>query len=138
MQVYHLLLYKVWRFMQWSRQRLRFRQRESLTEATASSMVFIWSNWVLVGVLLLLKIPVLGSAHTSIVTELCLAASGLLGGWLVYWSHLRLVKSTRYQASAAVFAGCSPTQSWLANLGAFASLLGIYLLPWLAAKRLLH
>jgi hypothetical protein len=138
MQVYYLVLYNVWCLMQWSRKELRFRRRESLTEATASSMVLIWSNWVLVGVLLLLKIPYLGSSPKSGITEFCLVTSGLSGFWLIYWLHLRLIKSTRYKTSTTTFVAYSRPQSWLASFGAFASLLGIYLLPWLVAKRLLN
>lgn len=137
MLIYYLLIYKVWRLMQWSRQQLRFRRRESLTEATASTMVFIWSNWVLVGILLFLQISYFSSLPKASITKFCLTASGLAGLWLIYWLHLRLVKSTRYQASITTLVAYPCYHSWLANLIAFISLLAIYLLPWLAAKRLL-
>ena len=137
MPVYYLLLYKLWRLMQWSRKKLRFRRRESLSEATASTMVVAWSNWVFVGLLLLLKIPYFGSASKSSAATLVFVSSGLLSFWLIYWAHLRLVKSSRYQTSAATFATYSRSQSWLASLGAGALLLSIYLSPWLIAKQLL-
>lgn len=124
--------------MQWSRKEFRFRRRESLTEATASSMVLVWSNWVLVGMLLLLKIPYFGSAPKSGITELCLVSSGLLGFWFVYWAHLRLLKSSWYQVSATTFTGYPRSQSWLANLVAIILLLGLYLSPWLLAQQLLR
>jgi hypothetical protein len=138
MQVYYLLLYKVWRLMQWSRQWSRFWRRESLTEATASSMVLIWSNWVFVGVVLLLRIPYFGSSPKSGLTAFCLAASGLLGFWLIYRLHLRLLNSTRYQASATTFAARSRSQSQWTSLVIFVLVLGIYLTPWLVARRLLN
>ena len=138
MQVYYFLLYKVWRLMQRSRQQFGFRRRESLTEATASSMVLIWSNWILVGVLFLLKIPYFDHSPKSGITEFCLVASGLLGFWFIYWLHLRLVKSTRYQASATTFTAYSRLQSQLTSLMIFVLILGIYLSPWVVAKRLLN
>lgn len=138
MRAYYLLLYKVWRIMQWSRQRMRFRWRESLTEATASIMVFVWSNWVLVGILTLLKIPYFGNSVKSAITEFCFVAVGLVGFTLIYWLHLRLIKSTSYQACAATFPIYSQPNNLLVNFLSLALLLSLYISPWLAAKWLLN
>jgi len=72
MRIYYLLLYELWRLLHWRRKKRRFWRRESLSEATASIMVVVWSNWGLVGVLLLLKIPYFGSAPKSSVATLAL------------------------------------------------------------------
>lgn len=86
----------------------------------------------------MLKIPFFGNSPKSGVTELCLVSSGLFGFWLIYWAHLRLVKSSHYKGSATTFTTYSRLQSWLASLVVIVLLLGLYWSPWVVAKQLLH
>ncbi|QKG52049.1 hypothetical protein [Hymenobacter sp. BRD67] len=138
MQVYYFLLYKVWRVMQLSRQRGRFWRGESLTEATASTMVFIWSNWVLVGILMTSKIPYFSNSLKSVTTEYCVVSIGIAGFIFIYYLHKRLLKSAPYQAFAITFPNYSRLKNLLFNFLIFSLLLSLYGSPWVAAKWLFH
>jgi hypothetical protein len=138
MLVYYFLLYKVYRVMLLSRRRLRFWRRESLTEATASTMVVVWSNWLFVGMLMMPEIPYLGNSPKSTTTQLCMVSSGLTGCAFIYWLHKHLLKSTRYRTYASTFPTYSYPKTLLLNLLSMSLLLSLYISPWVASKWLLN